>query len=324
VDASQNVSAVGSLGTTIASKTAEFNAAGGSIYSSYNDGTKTWRTGVGIFAAGQFSIRNATDSLQAIDITSAGNVGIGRSSPTQKLDIGGNALVQITNSYHCYTTDYGIGTPDGSGLQIFYGAGDFIRFGNRTAGTFTERVRINSDGNLLVGSISSNARLVVKGTSGDGFGGGVQWIKGSSDNRWEFVVGGDSKFYLGYGSGATPATVGNFATNGVYTATSDVRKKKDISYEFEGLSLVQALKPAMGRMLDDESSFPLRPFFIAQDIQPVLPSLVSSLDPDSSALNPFLGVDYASIAPVLVKAIQEQQAIIQTLTDRITALEGAK
>jgi hypothetical protein len=75
-------------------------------------------------------------------------------------------------------------------------------------------------------------------------------------------------------------------------------------------------------MLDDEASFPLRPFFIAQDVKPVLPSLVSSLDPNPETPDPFLGVDYASIAPVLVKAIQEQQAIITTLTDRITALEA--
>jgi hypothetical protein len=216
-----------------------------------------------------------------------------------------------------------MGTPDSVGLQIFTAASDSIRFGHRTSGTFTERMRIDSSGNLLVGTTSSNARVTVKGTSGDGFGGGIQWIKGSSDNRWELVVGGDSKFYIGYGSATAPTTVGNFATNGTYTATSDVRKKKDISYEFEGLSLVQALKPAMGRMLDDEASFPLRPFFIAQDVKPVLPSLVSSLDPNPDTPDPFLGVDYASIAPVLVKAIQEQQALITALTARITALEQA-
>jgi hypothetical protein len=36
------------------------------------------------------------------------------------------------------------------------------------------------------------------------------------------------------------------------------------------------------------------------------------------------GVDYGSIAAVLVKAIQEQQAIITALTARVEALEGAQ
>jgi hypothetical protein len=64
----------GSVGSTIASKTAEFNAAGGSIYSSYNDGTKTWRIGAGIQTAGMLSIRNQTDAIGAVNIDSSGNV----------------------------------------------------------------------------------------------------------------------------------------------------------------------------------------------------------------------------------------------------------
>jgi hypothetical protein len=78
----------GSVGSTIASKTAEFNAAGGSIYSSYNDGTKTYRVGAGIFAAGQFSIRNQTDSAQVLDITAAG-------------------LLQFNSGYGSVATAYG-------------------------------------------------------------------------------------------------------------------------------------------------------------------------------------------------------------------------
>jgi hypothetical protein len=37
--------------------------------------------------------------------------------------------------------------------------------------------------------------------------------------------------------------------------------------------------------------------------------------------NPW-GVDYGKLTPVLVKAIQEQQTIIESLEARITALEG--
>jgi hypothetical protein len=36
-----------------------------------------------------------------------------------------------------------------------------------------------------------------------------------------------------------------------------------------------------------------------------------------------LSIAYTEIIPVLVKAIQEQQALITQLTDRITALESA-
>jgi hypothetical protein len=70
----------GSVGSTISSKTAEFNAAGGSIYASFNDGTKTWRIGAGIQTAGIFSIRNQTDSIGAVNIDSSGNVLINSTS----------------------------------------------------------------------------------------------------------------------------------------------------------------------------------------------------------------------------------------------------
>jgi hypothetical protein len=64
----------GAISTTIASKTAQFNAAGGSIYSSFNDGTKEWRVGAGIQSAGLFSVRNQTDGIAPIDINSAGTL----------------------------------------------------------------------------------------------------------------------------------------------------------------------------------------------------------------------------------------------------------
>jgi hypothetical protein len=64
----------GAISTTIASKTAQFNAAGGSIYSSFNDGTKEWRVGAGIQSAGLFSVRNQTDGIAPFDITSAGTL----------------------------------------------------------------------------------------------------------------------------------------------------------------------------------------------------------------------------------------------------------
>jgi hypothetical protein len=39
--------------------------------------------------------------------------------------------------------------------------------------------------------------------------------------------------------------------------------------------------------------------------------------------NDTLGMDYGNITPILVKAIQEQQVIIEDLKARITTLEGS-
>jgi hypothetical protein len=79
-DSSANFSVQGAISSTIASKTAEFNAAGGSIYSSFNDGTKTWRVGVGIQTAGMFTFRNHTDGTVPVNIDSSGDLLVGKTS----------------------------------------------------------------------------------------------------------------------------------------------------------------------------------------------------------------------------------------------------
>jgi hypothetical protein len=107
-----------------------------------------------------FTTDNGTERLR---ITSAGNVGIGTTSPAYKLDISGSARVSLLNSYFTYTEDYGIGTPDSAGLQIFAAGGDVIRFGHRTTGTFTERMRITSSGNVGIGTNNPAQKLDVVG-----------------------------------------------------------------------------------------------------------------------------------------------------------------
>ena len=91
LDGTGNFSGISSMGTTISSKTAQFNAAGGSIYASFADGTKTWRIGTGIQSAGTFSLYNSTDAVNAFTVDATGKVGIGTNSPAYKLEVSGGA-----------------------------------------------------------------------------------------------------------------------------------------------------------------------------------------------------------------------------------------
>jgi hypothetical protein len=56
--------------------------------------------------------------------------------------------------------------------------------------------------------------------------------------------------------------------------------------------------------------------FIAQEVLPLIPEVVEGNNED------MYGINYAAITPVLVKAIQEQQALIVALQARIEALEA--
>jgi hypothetical protein len=65
---------------------------------------------------------------------------------------------------------------------------------------------------------------------------------------------------------------------------------------------------------------------IAQELETVFPAMVEeTIDKDEEGNN--LGtttksVKYSVFVPMLIKAMQEQQTLIETLTTRLTALEG--
>jgi hypothetical protein len=109
-------------------------------------------------------------SAYALDVSGeayiSGNVGIGTASPVEKLRVEGNVIVPISKSFFSYTNNYGIGTPDSNGLQIFTDAADVMRLGHRTGGTtFTERMRIDSSGRVGIGTSSPSSKFTVAGAS---------------------------------------------------------------------------------------------------------------------------------------------------------------
>jgi hypothetical protein len=97
---------------------------------------------------------------------------------------------------------------------------------------------------------------------------------------------------------------------------SDENLKNITGLITNGIDAVKSLRAARYTWKSDETNKP-QVGLIAQDIRAVLPEAV---DENSDG---FLGVRYSDVIPLLVAAIQEQQALITTLTDRITALESA-
>jgi len=282
------------------------------------------------------SLQLATNNgTTAVTIDTSQNVGIGTSSPSSKLHVAGTGFVSDTFQVSGTATAV---NSNGIGLEFRGGSTPSVIAYSRVGSAYlpitnsaslhtwdtsgTERMRIDSSGNLLVGLTTSSGRLAVKQVSGNNFGGGFTLMRSDNTNNWQFVNGSDDVLYLGWNS----ATRGTFnSSTGAYSAVSDKNLKKNIVNISYGLDAIKDLKPVEYNMVGESDDAKKHLGFIAQEAKEVLPSSVSVM------MGGILGMDRTEIIPVLVKAIQELKAELDTVkvtveaqAVRIAELEGAK
>ncbi len=115
-----------------------------------------------------------------------------------------------------------------------------------------------------------------------------------------------------------------FATSTSITGISDQTLKENIRDLETGLTEVMALQPRRFDWKNGDDTNVAG--FIAQEVEQVLPELVTDYvykkDEEGNDITK-KSLKMGDMLPTLVKAIQEQQAIITSLTARITALEQA-
>jgi hypothetical protein len=109
---------------------------------------------------------------------------------------------------------------------------------------------------------------------------------------------------------------------GAYVNGSDRNLKDNITPLGSCLDVVAALKPVTYQYKEEYSKDQsVQPGFIAQDLQDAMAGK-EYLEGIVQAGPNHLNVAYQNLIPILTKALQEQQALIQDLTTRLTALEG--
>jgi Chaperone of endosialidase len=190
-------------------------------------------------------------------------------------------------------------------------------------GTGTTAVTIDANQNFMVGktSFGDTTAGAQIGGSGATYPGRIVATVANSTSVTEGLVvysstAGAYRFYVSMDGKVN-------ATNTTIAAISDQRLKENIRDLDDGLSCVMALQPRKfdwkeGKGADIKN---VRGF-IAQEFEQVFPDLIDTWkDPAPEGEEPYKSVR-ADLTPTLVKAIQEQQALITTLTERISALEA--
>lgn len=256
-------------------------------------------------------------------IDSNGKVGIGTAVPNA------SAMTTIkaagVDAYQVQLEQSNV--TDGYALRCSASNGD-LTFNRYASSAYSERMRLDVNGNLQVGygGQSPTAFAAPQGmTIGSLDSVALQYYmrKGNQvEARIGFKASTDTNFYVGSGGGTGPGGIGAY---GVYltnlgsswNAVSDERKKTIVEPIENAAEKVSSLRAVIGYYNNDESQT-RRPFLIAQDVQEVLPEAVNIQDVETGTL----GMSYTDTIPLLVAAIKEQQALITTLTSRITALES--
>jgi hypothetical protein len=172
---------------------------------------------------------------------------------------------------------------------------------------------ISADDGYLFGT--TNMSFVTQNNSGI-----IKFGVGTSGTERMRLEGSDGEFKIGYGASDNgdyklqvkdSVYVGGNVSASAYTTRSDFNLKDDIFNLKYGLNDVLKLQPVEYTYKSNGSK---QLGFIAQDIGTILPEVVS--------FEESMSVNYQAIIPILTKAIQEQQALIKALEQRIINLEN--
>ena len=137
-------------------------------------------------------------------------------------------------------------------------------------------------------------------------------------------IGQDStgrSLYLYSGGEAAGVALTNGSTS--WATFSDERLKYDVEPIENALESLSNLRTVKYRLADvDTPDSQKKLGLVAQDLVGVLDEIIDPLKRTGDETE-YMSVRYTEMVPVLVKAIQEQQTLIETLEARITALENA-
>jgi hypothetical protein len=267
----------------------------------------------------------AVDGTERMRIDSSGRVLIGTTSGSDALvvDGGSDAGTITTNSTN---SNGNMMTFNCSGTGKFFigSAGSFITGNSGTtnqgiraegsllfaAGGHTERMRIDSSGNVLIGvnttGSTSEGMTIRPGNESTLF----------RDSGFVFLIGGgqSGQRLIDFRQGGT--SIGHISKSGTtnvsYSTSSDYRLKENVVAISDGITRLKTLKPYRFNFKADADR--TVDGFFAHEVTAVPEAIAGTKDEVDSDNNPvYQGIDHSKLVPLLVAAVQELITKVETL-----------
>jgi len=276
-------------------------------------------------------------------IDSSGNVGIG-TTPTYRLEVKGPAATAgqlsirdgkgdtvtsgtIAASLLFEARDSStrtIAQIDGEHASTNGTVGAMV-FKTRISDVLAERMRIDSSGNLLVGAtaqvwdekelVRSDTNTVKLGI----YGNNTSYTSSIIRAQVETAAGTGWYFFEGRSSGGTFQY--GIRGNGT-VATSDERRKKNIKPARSYLQDICSIPVVKYNWKSDEDGAPKELGWLAQDVAKVFPNMVVTHHDGPNDDQEVLLLKKEVFLPMLMRCIQEQQAMIEELKSEVAALKS--
>jgi len=290
-------------------------------------------------------------------ITSAGYIGVNKSSPDRAIDVEytDNTVYNVANQ-----------SPELGAVRIFNmsttagcTAGEIL-FGARSSGsgyasitaispgsqktdlafrvqdsaTFNEAMRITSGGHLLLGQDTTQTPGLNNTTLGCAFenlgaNGGAFFASRAGGAGYFVNRNSDGTVHEFRRSGSVVGSITVSTSATVFNTSSDYRLKENVVDITDGITRVKQLAPKRFNFIADADT--TVDGFLAHEAQTVVPEAITGthneVDDDNNPV--YQGIDQSKLVPLLTAALQEAITKIETLETqnssleaRLTALEG--
>ena len=275
-----------------------------------------------------------TNNAERLRITSDGNLIIGHTSGSNKLQIGNTG-----HSGYCIAANspsYGAVIQVGDGATPGTAAALWIRNLNNGGGT-TACFRVQGDGTAHFGDQTSTGKYNDGNTGCSWYDAKDSWQQAQSGTLgWSMMyfnkIGGtgvDNRIMQFNSSGSNIGYINRNGGNTQFATSSDYRLKKDIVALPNGLERVKQLRPVAFKWIADNSDME---GFVAHEAQEICPYAVTGKKDEVATEDNgdrkkgdmiVQAVDYGEFTPLLTAAMQELIAKVETLEAKVAALEGS-